>query len=287
MTCFLGAASGRRCGVKPHWRLQKCVVKLKKKIKLKLLTAILAIIALLSFAQPPEEETITIATFNIQDFGKAKMAKPEVVSQLVEIVRQYDVVAIQEISDKDQTVMPLFLQEINNLGEPLYQYTIGPRVGTSSKEQYAYLYREEINLTNNFTFNYEFERDPYLACFIKESFGFCLATIHTPPDSAPKEVAMLYLVAEQLNMLDEDYLILGDFNADCSYMNEAQVSILLTDHVWIVPSSADTTVSQTDCAYDRIVASPSIHSRFRDWGIYQIESRTVSDHHPVWASFST
>src|SRR3954471_19205238 len=41
--------------------------------------------------------TIKIATFNIQVFGKTKAHRPEVMSQLAAIVREYDVIAIQEI----------------------------------------------------------------------------------------------------------------------------------------------------------------------------------------------
>ena len=49
-------------------------------------------------------EVARIATFNIKVFGKTKMGKPEVVSQLVDTVLQYDLVAVQEIKDIDQTV---------------------------------------------------------------------------------------------------------------------------------------------------------------------------------------
>ena len=59
-------------------------------------------------------EVARIATFNIKVFGKTKMGKPEVVSQLVDTVLQYDMVAVQEIKDIDQTVPYDFLDELNN-----------------------------------------------------------------------------------------------------------------------------------------------------------------------------
>ena len=59
-------------------------------------------------------EVARIATFNIKVFGKTKMGKPEVVSQLVDTVLQYDLVAVQEIKDIDQTVPYDFLDELNN-----------------------------------------------------------------------------------------------------------------------------------------------------------------------------
>jgi len=57
--------------------------------------------------------TIKIASFNIQVFGTSKLAKPEVMVVLTKVVRRFDIVAVQEIRSKDETVVPRFLQEIN------------------------------------------------------------------------------------------------------------------------------------------------------------------------------
>ncbi len=240
----------------------------------------------------PTGETVVVASFNIQDFGQAKMAKPEVVSILAETVRQFDIVAIQEISDKSRQTLPAFLREVNSFGPPYYSYTIGPRLGTTSKEQYAYFYREGILLITNFTAKGSFERPPYIACFVKDETDFCLATIHTPPPDAVGEIRELEKVATGLSTLDSDWLILGDFNADCDYASEEGLG--LQDYSWLVPSTADTTVSKTDCAYDRIVSSPTI--KVKRWGIYHFDrefglnytqAREVSDHYPVWVEFLT
>lgn len=55
----------------------------------------------------------------------------------------------------------------------------------------------------------------------------------------------------------QDMLFLGDFNADCSYVREQDwVTIRLRSSEvfkWLIPDSADTTVGNSDCAYDRIV----------------------------------
>src|SRR5690606_3082987 len=98
--------------------------------------------------------TITIATFNIQVFGEAKMGKPEVVEILADIVRRFDVVAIQEIRAKSQEIMPQFLERVNSNGAR-YDFVIGPRLGrTVSKEQYAYVFNTatvEIDPTSVYT----------------------------------------------------------------------------------------------------------------------------------------
>ena len=47
----------------------------------------------------PTPDTIKIASFNIQIFGQSKSSKQEVMDILVQIIRDFDIVAIQEIRD--------------------------------------------------------------------------------------------------------------------------------------------------------------------------------------------
>lgn len=91
-------------------------------------------------ARPSEE--ITIASFNIQVFGQTKASKPEVIEILADIIRRYEIVAIQEIRDVAETAILVLLDKVNETGPtPDYAVVTGPRVGrTSSKEQYAFMY---------------------------------------------------------------------------------------------------------------------------------------------------
>ena len=54
-------------------------------------------------------------------------------------------------------------------------------------------------------------------------------------------------------------IIMGDFNADCSYASEAELSTkaFYTNplYQWLIGMDADTTTSTTDCAYDRFSLS--------------------------------
>ncbi len=54
-----------------------------------------------------------IATFNIQVFGKSKLSKPGVVDVLAQVVRQFDVVAIQEVRATEDDILPRFIAAIN------------------------------------------------------------------------------------------------------------------------------------------------------------------------------
>ena len=61
-------------------------------------------------------ETLRIGAFNIQVFGVTKASKPEVMDVLADIIRTYDVIAIQEIRDASQTALPALVDLANSDG---------------------------------------------------------------------------------------------------------------------------------------------------------------------------
>ncbi|WP_370575639.1 endonuclease/exonuclease/phosphatase family protein, partial [Methanomethylovorans sp.] len=83
---------------------------------------------------PSSNETLRIGAFNIQVFGTTKASKPEVMTVLADIIRTYDIIAIQEIRDSSQTALPNLVSLVNSDGSQ-YQYVVSERLGrTTSKE---------------------------------------------------------------------------------------------------------------------------------------------------------
>lgn len=62
---------------------------------------------------PATQATIRIATWNIENFGWTKASDQKRIDALARIVRQYDLVAVQEISDVQNRVPAKFLEVIN------------------------------------------------------------------------------------------------------------------------------------------------------------------------------
>jgi hypothetical protein len=81
--------------------------------------------------------TIKIASYNIQVFGEKKAENNRVMLTLVDIIRQFQVIAIQEIRNKDQYFMQNFMQLVNR---PMnqqdaprhYDCIVGPPLGDST-----------------------------------------------------------------------------------------------------------------------------------------------------------
>ena len=68
---------------------------------------------------------------------------------LADIIRTYDIIAIQEIRVASQTALPTLVNLVN-ADSSQYDYVVSERLGrTTSKEQYAYIYNTQtIELTS-------------------------------------------------------------------------------------------------------------------------------------------
>ena len=86
-----------------------------------------------------------------------------------------------------------------------------------------------------------------------------LIGVHTDPDEAVEEIDALMDVhsAVERRWNTNDILILGDLNADCSYVSgRARRRLKLrTDSrfTWLIGDEVDTTTTNSDCTYDRCV----------------------------------
>ena len=251
-------------------------------------------------------DKIRMATFNIQVFGESKMGKPEVVDVLAQVVRRFDLVAIQEIRTKKDTLMPTFIEKVNE-GGGQYNFLIGPRLGRSvSTEQYVYVYdttRIEYDPSSVGTMSDPTDllhREPYVARFRaktpnpEQGFTFWLVNIHTDPDEVPQEIDVLadvFQVMQTARADEDDVILLGDLNA-----SEKQFGRLgqIPGMSWVVTGDVMTNTRQNR-AYDNLLFERNATAEYTgSWGVLDLEATygltrdealKVSDHLPVWAEF--
>jgi endonuclease/exonuclease/phosphatase family metal-dependent hydrolase len=279
-------------------------------LRSRVMISVFVLLAILSgsHAFPQKPGTFRICTFNIQNFGKTKLADSARVHELAAIIRKYGIVAVQEISDVSGTLPAAFRKIINQAGSKSYAVTCSDRTGNqpddvTAREQYAFFYDSakfslvsKPRLYNDSVHDY-FAREPYTAQFQskKGNFTFVLITIHTTPEKAVEEIGSLDEVVKWAKTRypgETDFIVLGDFNASCSYASPAELDKLVIrgpGYYWIVPDKAKTNLSaKSDCAYDRFVLSLPAKAYYTGhWGVDSCyTSKTISDHWPVWAEFS-
>lgn len=251
--------------------------------------------------------TIRIASFNIQVFGEAKLRNPEVMPIIVDILKQFDVIAIQEIRAEHVDVCAEVVRMLNQDKRYQYDYVVGPRLGrTVSKEQYAYIFdmasievdRQQLYTVNDP--NKFLHRPPLVGWFRargpapQEAFTFSLVTVHTDPDEVDRELDWLddaFLAVRDDQRQEDDVIMLGDFNAHNTRLGQlGQIPGL----VCVVNNTHTNT--RGDKQYDNIlfgrVATTEFNGRggvfdfLRQYNLSLEQALAVSDHLPVWAEFS-
>ncbi len=248
---------------------------------------------------------IRIASFNIQVFGEKKMSDPRVRGLLAEIVRQFDIVAVQEIRSK-QDILPRFVDVVNSGGRH-YDYVIGPRLGrSSSKEQYAFIFDTasiEIDRSSLYTVadpDDRLHREPLVGWFRvrgpppDQAFTFSLVNIHTDPDETRTELdalAAVFRAVRDDGRGEDDVILLGDLNVD-----EHHLGLLgqLPNIHWAISGVATNTRGTK--LYDNLIFSRAATTEYTGrWGVFDMirhfnltvdEALKISDHMPVWAEFN-
>lgn len=185
---------------------------------------------------PPGAEgpVIRIASFNVEAWGKAKAQNVNVMQAIGQVVKQFDIVAIQEIRVDDAYFIQNFLRTyVNNDGRTFYDARVSQRLGnTSSKEQYAFLFNTAtINVHPQVDFVVPdpqnlLHREPHVAMFqtrvqpSQSAFTFLLVNTHTDPDEVPKELDALASVYREVQRMpisgltEDDVILLGDLNTN-------------------------------------------------------------------------
>jgi len=261
-----------------------------------------------SHKNPSTQNSLNVGAFNIQVFGLSKMEDQVAVDNIIQILLKYDICLIQEIRDSSETAIYDLLNQLNAASAVTYDIVISARLGrTSSKEQYAFFYdRSKFSVADVYTYHDNqdrFEREPYIVTFNVIGYSisqFAFLAIHAKPEDAVAELDLLVQVYDESigngAVPTSNWLFGGDFNADCSYVGPADWENirLWTDNrfTWIIGNGVDTTVSATDCAYDRLVLSGNLNSFYvsgtadaynywSDLGLSEQEALDVSDHYPV------
>ena len=243
-----------------------------------------------------------IGAFNIQTFGQSKYSNNTIVSHLVNIVVRYDLILIQEIRDKSETVIKNFLEDCKSVNEHL-DMIVSPRLGrTSYKEQYAIIYNTKLFSALKDTVYPDaddiFARPPLVVHFEHQltKIPFTVYGVHIDPDEVVSELNEFPKAYEWA--VNKGYpksgLLMGDLNADCSYLSDEKYHNLeinsRDEFKWLVDKTVDTTVStNTDCAYDRILILADFQLSnftntsvdFFDKDISNELAKKISNHYPI------
>ncbi|MEL6670958.1 MAG: endonuclease/exonuclease/phosphatase family protein [Bacteroidota bacterium] len=178
----------------------------------------------LSFILPLPAQTVKLLTWNIQDLGRSKDEAE--IKEMVKIMRQYDLIAIQEVVAKD----PAGARKVAELADLLnrsgnrWDYRISNPTQSPSayiSERYAFIWKSSLiqNLGSPYL-----DQDLARACFREPYIGKFRLKSHPEPfyvvnfharkhDQQPEEEIQFF--SQYQRRLGSDYVfIAGDFNLD-------------------------------------------------------------------------
>lgn len=221
--------------------------------------------------------TISVASWNLQIFGDTKASNVTLMQNYKNKINDYEIVFIQEIRDEDGSSFRDLCSYLSD-----YNCKISSRAGrTSSMEQYGLIYKKGLNLISFSDYNPDaqdrWERPPIKVIFNLGLYNLTIFNIHVQPSNAQKELNYLQGITS-----NEGYImVLGDLNADCDYYNNNLETEFDTWN-WLISDSIDTTVSNSNCAYDRIIVNDNLYTKVKDSGVDNSITKDESDHYLVW-----
>ncbi|CAF3359813.1 unnamed protein product [Rotaria socialis] len=254
---------------------------------------------------------IKIGSFNLRRYSLSKATSTNSTNSYIsQILQRYDLIFLQEIIDisNDNRVVNLLLNHLHKkLKLRKYEAIISPPLGsTSYKERLVYLYQKKsskIKILSSFVYNGSvskmFERPPFILRIQLSSSGqITFIGAHLKPDCVYNEFRLLRTVIDELKE-KSSIILLGDFNADCSYLNNAKKkeirNIYFNEFQWLIDDRTETNLLES-CSYDRIIVSSGINQWKKvNWkantnGTFQFDKKfkltkqsalQISDHYPV------
>ena len=245
-----------------------------------------------------EGETIRVASFKIH--GKGKLNDRKRIQNLSEIIRQFDVVAIQDDDQLDMTSQIVNYLNQNNLGN----YRFVDR--RDRNRTFAIVFdQDSIALDHSHWYSVNdpdrlLTHEPLVAWFrarnapADEAFTFTLANLELDAEKAEQELghlADLFLAIREDGRSEDDVLIAGNFKCGDEVLVETKGSDLLN---WVVAGRATNTESTAQM--DNIIFNRQATVEYTGKsGVYDFMSRlnttlasalTISKSMPVWGEFS-
>jgi endonuclease/exonuclease/phosphatase family metal-dependent hydrolase len=255
--------------------------------------------------KPLTSKNTTLASWNIQDLGRTK--NPEELREIANILRNFDIVAIQEVVAKDPAgaqAVAKIADELNRMGAK-WDYRISDPTKSPSvyiSERYAFLWKtSKVSLIHRAYLDEELQdicnREPYIAAFkLKgKSDPFYVINFHSRKHDDRPEEEIIHFLDYTSRLKSDRIIIAGDFNLDENhqvwkpfYRSGFKSALQNTPTTLKMKCKNDTYLNY---AIDNIYFGPSI--KFLQSGsvdfvgsCQELEwARRLSDHLPVFMKF--
>lgn len=259
-------------------------------------------------ASPTGKQSIRIGAANFGPLDPAKLCRQHVVGRIAQIIRQYDILAIQGVQAPDRSSL-VRLVELASGNDRHFDFAVAPEVGRESVKQYnAFLFdRDTIDIDRRTVAwvdnrGGQFSQPPLVGAFrargpaAGESFTFTLINAHISTERTEKELevlAKIFRAVRHDGRGEDDVILLGTLGTDDEHLGP----LASVPHVKCAISGTPTTTRRRGAhLVDNILFNRRATSEYTDRsGVIDLERQfcltpqeatEIADHLPIWAEFS-
>ncbi len=255
---------------------------------------------------PAGKNTLRIATFNCGPLDQNKSGKLQVLNRLAQVIRRFDIVALQDIQARNQAAVVQLVQQVNAEARH-YHYAVAANVDQDAIHQFsAFLFdRATVQIDRSTVCNVDdparrFRHPPLIASFCargpdaKQAFTFTLVNVHTDPDQVETELELLddvWRAVRDDGRNEDDVVLLGDLGTDEEHLGQLGRVPNLTCAVFKMPTTTRGTESSDNILFDfqatkEFTGRAGVLDLMRELSLSMQETLELSGHLPVWAEFS-
>ncbi len=256
--------------------------------------------------------SIKVASWALDGFGPTKLSNLTVRKHVSSVVRQFDVIALQQIASIERDLIPRLVEVVNGgqLGDAnqnRYDYVIGESSGPAGRqEQLAFIFdTTTVFVDRRQTYTVEdpsgqMTYDPLVASFraarpdANIAWTFSLVNVRIDLTRAQSEVALLPGILNSVRLDgrgEDDVLMLGLFQADDAYLVPTLGGGAMRAAVQGRPTDIFARYQTSNLLIDTVASSEflgraGVYDYARAADLNPIEAETVTSHLPVFAEFT-
>ncbi|MFK8110549.1 MAG: deoxyribonuclease I [Rubripirellula sp.] len=256
--------------------------------------------------QTKSYRNVKIASWALDGFGPTKLANNLARQNVAKVIRQFDVIALQQIASIERDLVPRLVETINQ-GDRRYDFVMGPSTGpTNRQEQLAFVFdTSRLQVDRRETYTVEDPQnqvtfDPLVAWFRtigppqSQAWTFSLVNVRVDLARAPTEVAMLpkMLAAIHADGRGEDDVIMtGLFQADDAYLLPTMGKDSTSAAVKSYPTDIFGRYQTTNMLIEKATTSEflgrgGVFNYMRHFNLTVAEAEAVTSHLPIYSEFT-
>ncbi|NUQ61624.1 MAG: endonuclease/exonuclease/phosphatase [Pirellulales bacterium] len=253
-----------------------------------------------------ERAAIRVASINLRPLDQDKLGKAHVVGRLAEMIRGFDVIAIQGIVARNQSPVVYLVEQVNAAGRH-YDFATSANVGTEPVQEYTGILFDRATVEIDRTTiclvedpSGRIRHEPLVASFRArgpaptEAFTFSLVSVDVDPGQAATELDLMddvFRAVRDDGRGEDDVILVGYLNADDQHLGQlAEVPNITWAISGLPTTTRGTRLSQNILfearATNEFSGRSGVMDLMRQFNLSLRDAVEISDHLPVWAEFS-